>query len=167
MHTPKIIIAERTSQKKLFKGDVYKFRGYDYAPISSYTRRFLDLKLSIQLTNCSFLSAVKTVFPPTCNRFFFWPLSAIFALSFRYSLIRFSSTPNLLAAPLLLSPSAHATTFNLKVIIFSYLHFLAHPLSSTDLSRSDFEYAWRHAHKVLFIAAAFSRLKDDIRAAFI
>ena len=52
----------------------------------------------------------------SCNRFFFWPVSAISALlSFRHSLTRFSSTPNFLAALRLLSPSAHATTFNLTV----------------------------------------------------
>ena len=39
---------------------------------------------------------------PPCNRFFFCPLYTISALSFRHFLTRFSSTPNLLAAPLLL-----------------------------------------------------------------
>ena len=36
------------------------------------------------------------------DRFFFCPLYTISALSFRHFLTRFSSTPNLLAAPLLL-----------------------------------------------------------------
>ena len=44
---------------------------------------------------------------PPCNCFFFYPLTAISALSFRHSLARFSSTPNLLAAPLLLLSLVH------------------------------------------------------------
>ena len=39
---------------------------------------------------------------PPCNRFFFCPLYTISALSFRHFFTRFLSTPNLLAAPLLL-----------------------------------------------------------------
>ena len=39
---------------------------------------------------------------PPCNRFFFCPLSGLSSLSFCHSLTCFSSTPNLLAASLLL-----------------------------------------------------------------
>ena len=72
------------------------------------THRFCDLKLLIQLTNSSSLSASSTVFfPPPFNRLCLGPLSAMSALSFRHSHTHFSSIPNLRVAPLLLSLPQH------------------------------------------------------------
>ena len=120
----------------------------------------LDLKLSIQLTNYSSLSAVKTVFPPTCNLFFFWPLSAISAIPLlashllrTFSLLPYYSLPRrmrhniILITPLSRTPAL----FN-----FEYIRVREEPRpQSTNYCCG------------VYMRAAFIRLKDDIRAAFI
>ena len=81
----RLLISNHAEMRPLFEGGVYS-RAAFIKLAGRYLRAY----------------AVRQNDLPPCNRFFFCPLYTISALSFRHFLTRFSSTPNLLAAPLLL-----------------------------------------------------------------
>ena len=81
----RLLISNRAEMRRLFEGGVYS-RAAFIKLAGRYLRAY----------------AVRQNDLPPCNRFFFCPLYTISVLSFHHFLTRFSSTPNLLAAPLLL-----------------------------------------------------------------
>ena len=115
-----LLISNCAEVRCLFEGGIYKARG-----------------------EISTLVAVRQNDLPPCNHFFFCPLSAISALSFPHSLTRFSSTPNLLAAPLLL-------------LVRVRVYVEPRPQSTNN-----------YYCCCVYMRAAFITLMDDIRAAFI
>ena len=80
----RLLISNRAEVRPLFEGGVYSRPAF-IKLAGRYLRAY----------------AVRQNDLPPCNRFFFCPLYTISSLSFRHFLTRFSSTPNLLAAPLL------------------------------------------------------------------